>query len=118
MLEKILSITLALGAIGAKAEAQIPFNSKGITPPNPASVDINISAKQSIPAFLEPVRQADRLQSTQRGAATTLKECPMPVHRPDTSHLERMGVAQPPAYLTYSMPRADLKCFNPLDQPK
>jgi hypothetical protein len=121
MLRTCLAISFAVAAIpaiAAKANAQTAHSSGQNDLLFAPSANMNVSATQSIPSFLEPTQPADRLQRIERRSPTTPKECPMPVHRPDTSRLERMRVSQPAPSVSYSMPRADLKCFNPLDQAK
>jgi len=118
MLAKYLTIGLALMALAAKGRAQ------GLTAPAPSgllltpSQDITTSAKNSPPLFLRSIQETKPVRSGQSVVASPMKECPMPVHRPDISRLERMPVAQPSPNVTYSMSRVELKCPNPLDLAK
>jgi hypothetical protein len=118
MLGKWLTIGVATAAIATGANAQSPTSSaKAITPLVPRA-DMTASTIQSIPAFLESIQKSEGVQQAQRATVATARDCPMPVHHPDTSRLERMRVAQPSSNVSYSMPRAELKCFNPLDTSK
>jgi len=128
MLAKYLAVGLALAAFAAKGVAQSPTTppQTGVpntSPPDTASLrppflDSAASATQSTARFLEALQELLALQPTPKAATPVRKACPMPVHRPDTSRLERMRVARPSPSVAYPMPRAELKCDNPLDTAK
>jgi hypothetical protein len=95
MLNKYLLLICSVALVAAKGNAQ------GITP-----------------LFIRSIHDAASSRSAKPDTGSSLKECPMPVHRPDTSRLEQMRVARPSPAVTYSMPRVELKCRNPLDRAK
>jgi hypothetical protein len=110
---------LSSGAVllcSSAAAAQSPATLSSSASPFPAPSARSPLARQSTPEFLEA--EQNTAIARQQQTPSTAKDCPMPVHRPDTSRLERMGVAAPPQNVSYSMPRADLKCVNPLDRSK
>ena len=118
MIPKYVMMSLAIAALAANTNAQSPLAS-----PRPSSLqaippaDLSLGT-QPTPQFLQAI-QEPRLTKPDQNAVASIPNCgPMPVHRPDTSRLEKMRVARPPSGISYSMPRADLKCFNPLDPAK
>jgi hypothetical protein len=115
---RYLTIGLAISAVITAANAQTPLSCSQKNLLFVPSTEASVASKQSYSPFLESVQASERFQPVQRGTAATQKECPMPVHRRDTSRLERMRVARPSPSASYPMPVAERKCFNPLDQPK
>jgi hypothetical protein len=115
---KYLTMILAVAVFAAKSGAQevhaILPGSLLFGPP----VSISAPAKVSTPLSVRPIPQPAPVRAEQTNAASRLKECPMPVHRPDTSALEQMRVTRPSPGVSYSMPRVELKCPNPLDPAK
>lgn len=118
MLPKCLMMSVAIVALAAKTNAQNPVASqhRSSLPAIPPA-DLSLGA-QPTPLFLQSIQEPRLTRPDQNAAAPAPSECRMPVHRPDTSRLERMRVARPSPSIGYSMPRADLKCFNPLDPAK
>lgn len=118
MLAKYLTMILAVALLAAISNAQgvnaAPPSSLLFAPP----VNISASDKESTPLFIRSIQEAAPPRSEQTDTASRLKECPMPVHRPDTSGLEQMRVARPSPSVGYSMPSTELKCPNPLDPAK
>ena len=118
MLPKYMIMSFAIAAFAAKTNAQNPLASpRGSSFPAIPSVDLSLD-RQPTPLFLQAIQERRLTRPDQNAAASSPNECPMPVHRPDTSRLEKMRVARPSPSISYSMPRADLKCFNPLDPAK
>lgn len=115
---RCLATGLAIAAFTARASAQAAITSPRNTLLFAPSVETTASAKQSTPRFLQSAHEAASVHPLRGAAAPFPRDCPMPVHRPDTSALERMRVARPSPSVSYSMPRVELKCFNPLDQPR
>ena len=118
MLPKYLIMSVAIAALAAKTDAQ-----NTLTSPRRSSLrafppaDLSLGT-QPTPLFLQAI-QEPKLTRPDQNAAASLPNCgPMPVYRPDTSRLEKMLVARPSPSISYSMPRADRKCFNPLDPAK
>jgi hypothetical protein len=75
-------------------------------------------AKDSVGATIEYIHKLEAEARTRQSAPAGQKECPMPVHRADTTQLEKMRVARPSPMITYSMPASDPHCPNPLDRAK
>jgi hypothetical protein len=117
-LARRITMTLTVAFFTAKASAQTPITSPRSNLLFAPSAEVSASAEQSTAPFLQTVLNATPIQRPRNGTASIRKDCPMPIHRPDTSRTERMPVAQPSPSVNYSMPRAELKCFNPLDQSK
>jgi hypothetical protein len=115
MLARCLTTCFALLALAAEGKAQSPNTS-----PRPfvPVQDPGAPLKAEAPLFLRSMGESKSADSGQQPASSPLKECPMPVHRPDTSRLERMRVARPSPDVSYSMPRIELRCLNPLDPQK
>jgi hypothetical protein len=115
---KALTMCCALMLLAAKFGAQTlntHNRSSLLFTPFP---EISASARTSTPPFLQSGRRPFLIITTQSAEARIVKDCPMPVHRPDTTRLEPMRVAKPSPNVSYSMPRAELKCPDPLDQAK
>jgi hypothetical protein len=75
-------------------------------------------AKDSVAATIEYIQKLEAAALTRQGAPAGQKECPMPVHRADTTQLEKMRVARPSPTIVYTMPTPDPHCPNPLDRAK
>ena len=75
-------------------------------------------AKDSVAATIEYIQKLEAEARTRQTAPAGQKECPMPVHRTDTTQLEKMRVARPSPTIVYSMPTPDPHCPNPLDRAK
>ena len=118
MLLKYLIISVAIAAFAAKTNAQNPLVSlrRSNLPAIPPA-DLSLGT-QPTPLFLQAIQELRLTRPDQNGVAPAPSECRMPVHRPDTTRLEKMRAAQPSPSISYSMPRADLKCFNPLGPAK
>jgi hypothetical protein len=118
MLPKHLIMSVAIAVFAAKTNAQSPLASprRSSVPAIPLA-DLSLGT-QPTPLFLRAI-QKPRLTGPDQNAAASIPICgPMPVHRPDTSRLEKMPVVRRAPSNSYSMPRGDLKCFNPLDSAK
>lgn len=75
-------------------------------------------ANGSVAATIEYIHKLEAEARARQAAPAGQKECPMPVHRGDTTRLEKMRVARPSPAIVYSMPTADPHCPNPLDRDK
>jgi hypothetical protein len=118
MTMKALTMCCALVLLAAKAGAQTlstQTRSSLLFTPFPEIAASATSSTQRVP---QSSRRPLPAISTQRTDTRVVKDCPMPVHRPDTTRLEPMRVAKPSPNVSYSMPSAELKCPNPLDQAK
>ena len=120
MLARFLTTCFALLALAAEGKAQSPNTSpRRFVPVQVVPVqDPGAPLKAEAPLFLRSMGESKSADSGQKPATSPLKECPMPVHRPDTSRLERMRVARPSSGVSYSMPHIALRCLNPLDPQK
>ena len=118
MVVKYLAMGFAIAAFGAKGSAQTLSTPRGASPPAVPTVDIRAWETQLTPLYLEAIKERQLTSWPKAQPLPPRKECPMPVHRPDTARLEQMRVYQPSPSVGYPMPRADLKCFNPLDPAK
>lgn len=112
MVAKYLPILVTLAALAAKGGAQ------GLNVSRPADFVLTpsdgVTAETNPPLFLRSINEAERARQRQ-GVARGVKECPMPVHRPDTSRLIRMPNVHLSPSVTDLMPRFELNCPNPLD---
>ena len=72
----------------------------------------------SVAATIEYIHKLEAEARARDAAPAGQKDCPMPVHRADTTQLERMRVARPSPKIVYSMPTPDPHCPNPLDRAK
>lgn len=119
MLAKYLAMGFAIAAFGATGSAQtLSTAPRGASLPAVPSVDLRAWETQPTPLFLQAIKERAVTRPAQNAANAAPKDCPMPVHRPDTSRLERMRVYRPSPSVGYPMPRAELRCFNPLDPAK
>lgn len=113
MVAKYLLIVVAVAALAANSAAQ------GVTPARPADFvftpSAEITAETNTPLFLRPINDAERARQPQGVTGVGVKECPMPVQRPDTSQLIRMPNIRLSPSLSDPMPRLELNCPNPLD---
>jgi hypothetical protein len=75
-------------------------------------------AKGSVGATIEYIHKLEAEARARQSAPAGQKECPMPVHRADTTQLEKMRVVRPSPTIVYSMPTPDPHCPNPLDHAK
>jgi hypothetical protein len=115
---KYLTMILVVAVLAAKSNAQgVNATLSGSLLFGPPVI-VSAPEKLSTPLSVRPIPQPAPVRAEQTNAASRLKECPMPVHRPDTSALEQMRVARPSPGVSYSMPRVELKCPNPLDPAK
>lgn len=119
MITRSVVCLLAMALIGSAAKAQVadsPSRSGFLFGPmvGPASG----WAKDSVAATIEYIHKLEAEARTRQSAPAGQKECPMPVHRSDTTQLEKMRVARPSPMITYSMPASDPHCPNPLDPAK
>jgi hypothetical protein len=71
-----------------------------------------------VAATIEYIHKLEADARSGQATPVAQKECPMPVHRPDTTRLEKMRVARPSPTIVYSMPTPDPHCPNPLDRAK
>jgi hypothetical protein len=115
---KYVTITVGLAALASTAGAQgvitAPRSGLLFTP----WTDVAVGAKDPAPFPLRSDEEAARVQRVPKATTLAQMDCPMPVHHPDTLVVDRLTVGKPPANVSYSMPRADVKCFNPLDRAK
>ena len=118
MLIKCLVFSLMFAGLGVNAASQRPFSPSRNTPSPNLAGDTLTLGNQPVPLFLKSIEERTGTSLKQNATDSVLKDCPMPVQRPDTSQLERMRVAKPSADISYSMPRPALKCHNPLDRGK
>jgi hypothetical protein len=116
MAAKYLIISLAVTIFAGMVGAQNPTASPQSNPIFTSSVDILTPTQQGKLLVLQSHRVVEPIQPGT--TASVAKECPMPVHRPDTSGLERMQVERPSPNVSYSMPTAEVRCPNPLDRTK
>jgi hypothetical protein len=72
----------------------------------------------SLAATIDYIHRLEAGARAPQAPAPGQKQCPMPVHRPDTTRLEKMRVARPSPTIVYSMPTPDPHCPNPLDRAK
>ncbi len=75
-------------------------------------------AKDSVAATIDYIHKLEADARVRQAAPGSQKECPMPVHRADTTQLEKMRVARPSPTIVYAMPASDPHCPNPLDRAK
>ena len=120
MLARFLTTCFALLALAAEGKAQGPYTlTRRLVAVQVVPVlDPGAPLKAEPPLFLRSMGEPKSAEVGQKPVPSPLKECPMPVHRPDTSRLERMRVARPSPDVSYSMPRIELRCPNPLDPQK
>lgn len=118
MLVKCLLLCLAIVAFASSASAQElnpSFQSSLLFTP---VRQLSQLEKTPPPPFLQSMHEIGSSQAGQPSATLSEKVCPMPVYRPDTTRLEKMKIALPSPAVVYSMPRAELRCPNPLDAGK
>lgn len=112
MVAKYFLALVGVAALAAKSGAQ------GVNPSRPADFvftpSAEITAETNTPLFLRSIKDAERGRQRQGVTVSGVKECPMPVQRPDTSRLIRMPNIHLSPGITH-MPRFDLNCPNPLD---
>jgi hypothetical protein len=107
---------IALMASAASAQTADSSSRNGLLFGPPASA--TGPANGSVAATIEYIHRLEAAAQAKLAAPPGQKECPMPVHRPDTTQLEKMRVARPSPMITYSMPASDPHCPNPLDPAK
>ena len=76
------------------------------------------TANLSVAATIDYIHKLEADARSGQAAPLGQKQCPMPVHRPDTATLEKMHWARPSPTIVYSMPTTDPHCPNPLDREK
>ena len=119
MLAKYLAIGFAIATFGAKGSAQtLSTAPRTVSLPAVSSVDIRVWETPPTPLFLQTIEERPLTPWPKAKPLPPRNDCPMPVHRPDTTRLEQMRVYRPSPSVGYPMPRAELKCFNPLDPAK
>ena len=117
MITRLIQFVAAIVLVASAASAQVADSSYRspllFGPMRPATGPESDSISATIGYI-------NKLEADARGrqAASGQKECPMPVHRPDTTKLEKMRVARPSPTIVYSMPTPDPHCPNPLDRAK
>ena len=105
----VMSIALCVAANSSSAQAL----NRALTF-DPASVR-SLNQSQSLPLFLRTAEDPQTQGQRYTQPRPHLRECPMPVHRPDTSwHAQampmRINAANDPAMI------AEMNCPNPLDK--
>ena len=110
-------MALALSASAAKAQAA-DSSSRNRLLFGPMVGPASGSAKDSVAATIDYIHKLEANARTRQAAPIGQKQCPMPVHRADTTQLEKMRVARPSPTIVYSMPTPDPHCPNPLDPAK
>lgn len=93
MITRLVLYVVAIALVSA-ANAQITASSSrnGLLfgpPETPTG-----SAEASVAATIEYIHKLEAEARSRHAAPVGEKECPMPVHRPDTAKLEKMGVAR------------------------
>lgn len=108
-----LVVAVAVGAGTSSAQVGIRtipgFGSPALVQsPNPSA--------QSLPLFLRPADESQAQGSYQRWEKSLIqpRECPMPVHRPDSSRRDRIAIVQLKGTADPGMV-AVVNCPNPLD---
>ena len=118
MLIKCLVFSLTVTGFAVNVAAQRPFSPWGNRLSPNIGGDTLTLGNQPVPLFLKSIDERSGASLKQDATDSVLKDCPMPVQRPDTSQLERMRVAKPSPDISYLMPRPALKCRNFLDRGK
>jgi hypothetical protein len=108
--------TIAFMASAANAQVADSSSRNGLLFGPPANA--TGPANGSVAATIEYIHRLEAAAQARLAAPPGQKECPMPVHRSDTTQLEKMRVARPSPMITYSMPASDPHCPNPLDREK
>jgi len=108
-----------MALIGSAANAQVadPSSRSGLLF-GPMMGPASGWAKDSAAATIEYIHKLEAEARTRQAAPAGQKECPMPVHRGDTTQLEKMRVSRPSPTIVYTMPTSDPHCPNPLDRAK
>lgn len=118
MIARLILCVATIALIASGADAQVTNSS----PPSGLrfgpSATANGPADASVTATIEYIHRLGAEALARKAAPAGQKECPMPVHRPDTAKLEKMGVARPSPTIVYSMSTTHLNCPNPLDREK
>jgi hypothetical protein len=107
---------MALMASGASAQVTDSSSRNGLLFGPPATA--TGPANSSVASTIEYIHKLEAAAQARLAVPASQKECPMPVHRPDTTRLEKMRVAKPSPTIAYSMPTPDPHCPNPLDPAK
>ena len=118
MITRSVLCVLAMALMASAASAQVADSSSrnGLLFGPPASA--TGPANSSVAATIKYIHKLEAAAQARLAAPAGQKECPMPVHRPDTTQLEKMRVARPSPTIVYSMPTPDPHCPNPLDPAK
>ena len=119
MITKSVLCLVAMTLIGSAANAQVADSSSrsGLLF-GPMVGPASGWAKDSVAATIEYIHRLEAEARARQAAPNGNKECPMPVHRADTTRLEKMRVSRPSPTIVYSMPTPDPHCPNPLNREK
>lgn len=119
MIAKSILYIAAMALISSAANAQVADSSSlnGLLF-GPMRGPASGWAKDSVTATIDYIHKLEAEARMRQAAHVGQKECPMPVHRADTTRLEKMRVARPSPTIVYSMPTPDPHCPNPLDRAK
>jgi hypothetical protein len=119
MITRLMLFVAAIALAASAANAQLPdSSSRSRLLFGPMGGPASGPAKDSVAATIDYIHKLEADARVRQAAPAGQKECPMPVHRADTTQLEKMRVAQPSPTIVYSMPTPDLHCPNPLDRAK
>jgi hypothetical protein len=113
----LFAVVLAFATLATDLSAQESEESKGA--PNPNLDSSSQLSQPRNPLYADPLYKAllEKAALLSRQTPVGVKNCPMPVQRPDTSRLERLPVARPSRNVSFPMQRLELRCPNPLDPP-
>ena len=118
MTTRLILFVAAIALVASAANAQVADSSYRspllFGPMRPATGP----ESDSIAATIGYIHRLEADARSRQAAPAGQKECPMPVHRSDTTKLEKMRVARPSPTIVYSMPTPDPHCPNPLDRAK
>jgi hypothetical protein len=119
MIPRLILFVAAIALVASAANAQVadPSPRSGLLF-GPMGGPASGQAKDSVAATIDYIHKLEADARARQAAPAGQKECPMPVHRVDTTQLEKMRVARPSPTIVYSMPASDPHCPNPLDRAK
>ena len=118
MITRLILCLAAIALVASAASAQVADSPRSGLLFGPMGGPTSGWAKDSVAATIEYIHKLEAEARARQAAPAGQKECPMPVHRPDTTQLEKMRVARPSPGIVYSMPTPDPHCPNPLDRTK
>ena len=118
MITRLMLCVAPIALVAHAANAQVADSSSRNSFPFGPPATATGPANSSVAATIEYLHRLEAEARARQAAPVGQKECPMPVHRPDTAKLEKMRVARPSPTIVYSMPTPDPHCPNPLDREK